>query len=75
MLLNHGSHLNRNEVSHSPCVPDRMWNSKLYPVSKHRGDERNGMLRNGDENGNCGGAGVGITKRGNQTKTPWRLNG
>lgn len=75
MLIYRGSCLNRNEVSHSPWVPDRMRNSELYPASKHRGDERNGMLRNRDENGNSRRAGVAFAMGGNQIKTPWRLNG
>lgn len=73
MLLYHQSCLNRNEVSHSPWVRDRLQNSKRWPASKHRGDEANGMLRDGD--GCSRRAGVGCARRGNQTKTPWTLSG
>jgi hypothetical protein len=75
MLIYHGSRLNTNEVSHSPWMPDRMRNSKPYPDNKHRREKGAEMLRNGDENGNSRRADVGFAKRGNQIKTPWRLNG
>ncbi|KAG2016790.1 hypothetical protein GB937_005991 [Aspergillus fischeri] len=64
-----------NKVSHSPWMPDGMRNSKLYPASKHRGEKGDRMSRNSNEDGNSRHAVVGFPKRGNQIKTPWRLNG